>query len=329
MTTALGAANILLYAGVYTPLKQISPVNTWVGAVVGAIPPLMGWASATHGQLDPGAFVLAAALFFWQLPHFLALSWLCKEDYIRGGFRMISALDRFGKRTSAAALRNAVYLLPLGAAAYYANVTTQPFAWEAAALGGMMLVPAARFYMSPGQQTARKLFKASLLYLPLTLAAMAVHRQPQTEEQEGRLTWEQVQAALQRAADAATPPAGEGVPLAAMMRASVERTALAAVRVFRLGDGEGWTIRCPSTVHSDDGQRLHSHTSTSDSDQQQDSDIAVAYSVRRVEGSQGGTGAALGYVRTARDFSTQAAGVGQGSDSEQQGPRSWRQGLDL
>lgn len=83
---ALGAANIVLYGGIYTRLKVVHPVNTWVGAVVGAVPPLMGWAAAA-GSLSQGAIPLAAALYFWQLPHFMALSWINREDYARGGFR--------------------------------------------------------------------------------------------------------------------------------------------------------------------------------------------------------------------------------------------------
>lgn len=85
LTAGLGAANIGLYAGIYTPLKALTPANTWVGAVVGAVPPLMGWAAASGGRLDWGALVPAAALYFWQLPHFLAIAWLCREDYARGG----------------------------------------------------------------------------------------------------------------------------------------------------------------------------------------------------------------------------------------------------
>ena len=85
LTAGLGAANIGLYAGIYTPLKAITPANTWVGAVVGAVPPLMGWAAASGGRLDWGALVPAAALYFWQLPHFLAIAWLCRADYARGG----------------------------------------------------------------------------------------------------------------------------------------------------------------------------------------------------------------------------------------------------
>jgi protoheme IX farnesyltransferase len=83
MAAALGAGNIFLYAGVYTPLKVLSVANTWVGALVGAVPPLMGWAAAA-GELDVGAAVLAAGLFFWQMPHFMALAWLCRWACVWG-----------------------------------------------------------------------------------------------------------------------------------------------------------------------------------------------------------------------------------------------------
>lgn len=128
-TAALGAANIALYAAVYTPLKQISVANTWIGAVVGAVPPLMGWAAAA-GELDIGAALLAAGLYFWQMPHFMALAWLCRADYVAGGYKMLSLVDPTGKRTAACALRNCAYLFPLGALAAWLGVTTPYFAYE-------------------------------------------------------------------------------------------------------------------------------------------------------------------------------------------------------
>lgn len=128
-TAALGAANIVLYAGVYTPLKQISVINTWIGAVVGAVPPLMGWVAAS-GSLDVGALILAAGLYFWQMPHFMALAWLCREDYAAGGHRMLSLIDPSGKRTAACALRNCAYLFPLGILSAWLGVTTPYFAYE-------------------------------------------------------------------------------------------------------------------------------------------------------------------------------------------------------
>ena len=121
---ALGLGNVFLYAAIYTPLKQVHPSATWVGAVVGAIPPLIGWAAASSREagkaaakeeeeeeeektetttttLPPAAFVLAAGLYLWQLPHFMSLAWLCREDYARGGHKMLSLADATGKRTAA------------------------------------------------------------------------------------------------------------------------------------------------------------------------------------------------------------------------------------
>lgn len=180
-TAALGAANIALYAAVYTPLKQISVVNTWVGAVVGAVPPLMGWAAAAGG-LDVGAAILAAGLYFWQMPHFMALAWMCRADYAAGGYRMLSMIDATGKRTAACALRNCMYLLPLGALATYLGVTSPYFAYESAFITGGMLLTAARFYSRPSQSNARLMFRASLIHLPVFMAAFLAHRIPNTGE---------------------------------------------------------------------------------------------------------------------------------------------------
>ncbi|CAI5989757.1 unnamed protein product [Closterium sp. NIES-64] len=177
MTAGLGAANIALYAGVYTPLKQLHIANTWVGAVVGAIPPLMGWAAASGG-LDAGAAVLAGALYLWQMPHFLALAWLCRKDYAAGGYRMLSLADPTGRRTAAAALRNCCYMLPLGLAAVSLGCTTAPFLWENVLLTGAFTAAAVPFYRSPSSASARQLFRASLLFLPALMAAMLLHRLP-------------------------------------------------------------------------------------------------------------------------------------------------------
>ena len=182
LTAGLGAANIALYAFVYTPLKVVSISNTWVGAIVGAIPPLIGWTAAT-GQLDPGALVLGATLYLWQMPHFMALAWMCREDYAKGGYRMLSRFDPTGRRTAGCALRNCIYLLPAGMIAAGLGLTTNAFAYESAFITGAMTVTAANFYSSPTNAAARTLFKASLLHLPLFLAALLIHRVPQTQEQ--------------------------------------------------------------------------------------------------------------------------------------------------
>lgn len=181
LTAGMGAANIVLYAAVYTPLKVVSIANTWVGAIVGAIPPLMGWAAAS-GQLDLGSAVLASTLYFWQMPHFMALAWLCRDDYARGGYKMLSQMDPTGRRTAACALRNCMYLLPLGMLAAALGLTSNAFAYEAAFVSGAMTLAAAAFYSSPTNAAARTLFRASLVHLPLFMAALLFHRVPQTQE---------------------------------------------------------------------------------------------------------------------------------------------------
>src|SRR5690606_26522333 len=87
LTAALGVLTVVLYAAVYTPLKRMTTFNTLVGGIPGALPPLMGW-TAAQNQIGMGGILLFALLFFWQLPHFLALAWMYKDDYRRGGFRM-------------------------------------------------------------------------------------------------------------------------------------------------------------------------------------------------------------------------------------------------
>lgn len=179
LTAGLGLANIALYAGVYTPLKQIGVVNTWVGAIVGAIPPLMGWASAS-GNLHTGAYVFAGALFSWQMPHFMALAWMSKDDYARAGFKMLSVFDATGRRCAMVALRHSVLLLPVGAAAWMLELASPAFAVEAAALSGYLCYKSLVFASTPSQATARSLFKASLLYLPFLIVGFVVHRYPNT-----------------------------------------------------------------------------------------------------------------------------------------------------
>lgn len=175
MTASLGASNIALYAGVYTTMKRFTPWNTWVGAIVGAVPPLLGW-SAAAGTLDIASGVLAAMLYFWQIPHFLALAWLCKEDYIRAGFHMLSRYDPTGRRLALCALRNSLYIFPLGIIATWVGLTSQPFAYEAAACSVGMGVTAAAFSQQPSKILARTMFKSSLIFLPLFLLGIMVHR---------------------------------------------------------------------------------------------------------------------------------------------------------
>lgn len=180
LAAGLATSNLAFYALIYTPLKQIHPINTWVGAIVGAIPPLIGWAAAT-GQVTLEGLVLPAVLYFWQIPHFMALAYLCRNDYAAGGFKMLSLLDSTGVKTSLVALRNCIYLLPVGFVAYHWNITSAWFGLETALLTSGMGVAALLFYFNRNTKNARRLFHASILYLPLLMIGMLFHRFPHTQ----------------------------------------------------------------------------------------------------------------------------------------------------
>ena len=104
LTAALGAFTLMSYIFIYTPLKRVSTICTLIGAVPGAIPPLMGWTAAT-GVLGAGGWIIFAILFFWQLPHFMAISWMYRDDYARGGFAMLAVQDDDGRATARHAVR--------------------------------------------------------------------------------------------------------------------------------------------------------------------------------------------------------------------------------
>ncbi|KAK8577721.1 hypothetical protein V6N13_027987 [Hibiscus sabdariffa] len=175
LAAGLAASNLVLYAFVYTPLKQIHPVNTWVGAIVGAIPPLLGWAAAS-GQISLNGLILPAALYFWQIPHFMALAYLCRDDYAAGGYKMFSLADASGRRTSAVAFRNCLYLVPLGFIAYDWGVASGWFCLESSLITLAISAAAFSFYRDRTTQKARRMFYASLLYLPVFMSGLLFHR---------------------------------------------------------------------------------------------------------------------------------------------------------
>ncbi|XP_062212406.1 protoheme IX farnesyltransferase, mitochondrial-like isoform X4 [Phragmites australis] len=181
LAAGLAASNLVLYAFVYTPLKQIHPVNTWVGAVVGAIPPLLGWVAAST-ELSLNAMILPAALYYWQIPHFMALAYLCRNDYLAGGYRMFSFADPTGKRTAWLSLRNCLYMLPLGLLAYNWGLTSEWFSLEASLLTLGLTIGALSFVLEPSPKTARRMFYGSLLYLPAFMAGLLLHRLPNEEK---------------------------------------------------------------------------------------------------------------------------------------------------
>ncbi|KAJ3167361.1 Protoheme IX farnesyltransferase, mitochondrial [Geranomyces variabilis] len=173
LTAALGATNLILYTCVYTPMKRTSIANTWVGSVVGALPPMMGWAAAT-GSLDAGALLLGTMLYSWQFPHFNSLSWSLRPDYSKAGYRMASVTDpALNARVS---LRHSIALFPLTWGAPLLGMTTPWFALNATFVNAYMAVKAYRFWKDPSDKTARTLFFGSLVHLPVLLALLMLHK---------------------------------------------------------------------------------------------------------------------------------------------------------
>lgn len=212
VTTALGVGNIALYAGPYTALKPVSTFNTWVGAVVGAVPPVMGYSAATAIAtatttatattatattspfllllLDPIALTLGATLYLWQLPHFLALSYMYRADYSRGGFAMLPchtitgapSADAAARETATVMVRYAWYLAAVPVAATAAGVTGPMYAVEGLLLNAHAVRLAHRFHRHRTNQNARQVFLTSLWYLPCTLMLFLLHSKTWDEQ---------------------------------------------------------------------------------------------------------------------------------------------------
>ncbi len=171
----LALAVVLLYILVYTPLKPRTSANTLIGAVCGAIPPLIGWAAA-RGELGVGAWLLFGVLFLWQVPHFLALAWLYRADYARGGFRMLPAEDPDGHLTGLAAVLHTAALAPLPLLATLHGLTGWLSAAGGVVLVGWLLHAAVRMAQQRSDASARRLFFSTLAFLPLILGLMLVDR---------------------------------------------------------------------------------------------------------------------------------------------------------
>lgn len=176
VTTALGVANIGIYAIPYTLSKPHSEINTWIGAVVGAIPPVMGWCAAGGSMFDVEAALLGGTLFLWQFPHFFSLAWIHRKDYARGHHQMVPVNDPTGERTARliTGYSLAMFTIPLGATAL--DVTSSMFALEGVAATGYLTYLATKFQQQRSDENARKVFKCSLWYLPLMLALFVFHR---------------------------------------------------------------------------------------------------------------------------------------------------------
>jgi protoheme IX farnesyltransferase len=175
ITAALGAITLISYVWIYTPLKRVTTLNTVIGAIPGAIPPLMGW-TAARDEISAGGWALFAILFFWQLPHFLAIAWMYREDYARAGFAMLPVRDPDGRRTSSQALSHTLGLLPVSLAPFVFKLAGPAYLVSALVLGAIFAVAAFRFSRELTIARARGLFFVSIIYLPLLLVALALDK---------------------------------------------------------------------------------------------------------------------------------------------------------
>ncbi|MDH5751240.1 MAG: heme o synthase [Deltaproteobacteria bacterium] len=166
ITGFIGVAVVVLYLLVYTPLKRRTQWNTFVGAIPGALPPVLGW-SAALGRIDFQAMVLFMIMFFWQYPHFFPVAWLYRKDYLRGGLVMISVTDQSGGRLRRSLLFWTVILILTTIMPYAKGFAGPVYLWGAMILGGAFLWVAVRMSRNLNETTARWMLKASVIYLPL------------------------------------------------------------------------------------------------------------------------------------------------------------------
>jgi heme o synthase len=167
LAAGLAFATVFVYLIIYTPMKLLTPAATLVGAVPGALPALIGW-SASHGGVGLGGLTLFAIVFLWQIPHFMAIAWLYRDDYRKAGFPMLSVIDSGGARSGRQAVLFAAALIPVSLAPI---TTVVPFTLVLA-LGLVQLGLAVRFAITRSDASARALFVGSITYLPLLWTVM-------------------------------------------------------------------------------------------------------------------------------------------------------------
>lgn len=171
LTSLLGAAALALYLFVYTPLKRVTSLNTVIGAVPGALPPLMGW-TAARGTIDMNGWSLFVILFFWQLPHFLAIAWMYRDQYGKAGYVMLPNVDPTGQRTGWHALLHTIGLLPISLFPVILGLSGNLYFVGATLLTLVFIGYAFSFTCERSDRSARRLFFYSILYLPLLLGLM-------------------------------------------------------------------------------------------------------------------------------------------------------------
>ena len=175
LAAGLALATILVYLIVYTPMKRRTPLSTLAGAVPGALPVLIGW-TASHGSVALGGATLFTIVFLWQIPHFMAIAWLYRDDYRKAGFPMLPVIDPQGRRAGRQAVRYAAALVPVSLAPTFAGISGTVYFVSALVLSLALLVLAVRFAATRNDRAARALFLGSITYLPVLWIVMIASR---------------------------------------------------------------------------------------------------------------------------------------------------------
>jgi heme o synthase len=173
VTAGLGVLTLCTYIFVYTPMKRASTLCTIIGAIPGAIPPMMGWTAAT-GSIGLGAWILFAVLFLWQMPHFMAISWIYREDYGRAGFAMLAVVDEAGRRTARQAILFSAALVPVTVLAYTAHIAGGIFLIGGLAAAIAFVGAALGFARGLDNRAAKRLFMVSNLYLMTVMLLLVI-----------------------------------------------------------------------------------------------------------------------------------------------------------
>jgi protoheme IX farnesyltransferase len=175
LATAVAFVTLATYVALYTPLKLKTHFATVVGAIPGALPPMIGWAAATN-TLSREAWMLFGLVFLWQMPHFLAIAWLCRDDYGRAGFPMLPVIEPDGRSTAQQVAAYASALVPVSLTPAIIGLAGPSYFVIALLLGLAFLYVSLRFAMRRTRRDARTLFLASIAYLPLVLIVLVLDR---------------------------------------------------------------------------------------------------------------------------------------------------------
>jgi protoheme IX farnesyltransferase len=175
ITSVIGAVTLVSYLFIYTPLKRVTWLNTAIGAVPGALPPMMGW-TAARGELSGEGWALFAILAFWQMPHFFSIAWIYRDEYAKAGFKMLPVVDPDGRRTGQQAVSHTLALLMMSLSPFVFKMAGTVYLAAAVVLGAGYLWCAIQFSRQLTLARARQLFLASIIYLPLLLTAMVLDK---------------------------------------------------------------------------------------------------------------------------------------------------------